>query len=326
VKYNYRLFLNTALIIFIIFVLDVFSNNTTLNPIINKNFDINNYSANYQNIKNYNLLSLNNSEDSASYNKVKFPSLKNKYIYTPKKTNDSLDSTEMTPPDFYKLPPDLYRKEIDKKIIDSTKKNDTNINNDFIFQSDNEFSYHFANLKNEASNIIKITKITAKQIGNNTEICFVSNEPISSYQKPELNNNLIIFRIPNVKNMVDNFKSIQGIGSVSNIKFEKLKNILIYKIFTKSKVIDYTINRKNKNELVLKLISPKKNIPKVNDEAIAKNEPKDTTTVKDNPTLKKQKNKWSLDVIVLDPGHGGQDYGAISINGYNEKDLVLDIA
>ena len=31
-------------------------------------------------------------------------------------------------------------------------------------------------------------------------------------------------------------------------------------------------------------------------------------------------------VLVLDPGHGGMDSGAIAINGINEKDVVLDIA
>ena len=31
-------------------------------------------------------------------------------------------------------------------------------------------------------------------------------------------------------------------------------------------------------------------------------------------------------IIVIDPGHGGKDSGAIGINGIQEKDVVLDIA
>ena len=31
-------------------------------------------------------------------------------------------------------------------------------------------------------------------------------------------------------------------------------------------------------------------------------------------------------VLILDPGHGGKDSGAIAINSINEKDIVLDIA
>ena len=33
-----------------------------------------------------------------------------------------------------------------------------------------------------------------------------------------------------------------------------------------------------------------------------------------------------IDVIVIDPGHGGQDYGAIGKKGTREKDICLDIA
>ena len=31
-------------------------------------------------------------------------------------------------------------------------------------------------------------------------------------------------------------------------------------------------------------------------------------------------------IIVIDPGHGGTDAGAIGINGVKEKDIVLSIA
>jgi len=40
----------------------------------------------------------------------------------------------------------------------------------------------------------------------------------------------------------------------------------------------------------------------------------------------KMKEKWNFDVIVIDPGHGGKDPGAIGINGVKEKDLNLAIA
>ena len=31
-------------------------------------------------------------------------------------------------------------------------------------------------------------------------------------------------------------------------------------------------------------------------------------------------------IVVIDPGHGGKDAGAIGINGIREKDIVLDIS
>ena len=41
----------------------------------------------------------------------------------------------------------------------------------------------------------------------------------------------------------------------------------------------------------------------------------------DNPN----KEKWKFDVIVLDAGHGGQDYGAIGYNGTVEKNINLAV-
>jgi len=39
-----------------------------------------------------------------------------------------------------------------------------------------------------------------------------------------------------------------------------------------------------------------------------------------------KKEKWNFDVIVIDAGHGGKDFGAIGINGVKEKDVNLAIA
>lgn len=41
--------------------------------------------------------------------------------------------------------------------------------------------------------------------------------------------------------------------------------------------------------------------------------------------IKEIRKKWLLDTIVIDPGHGGKDPGAISQNGTDEKDITLDI-
>lgn len=36
--------------------------------------------------------------------------------------------------------------------------------------------------------------------------------------------------------------------------------------------------------------------------------------------------KWQRPIVVIDPGHGGTDPGAIGINGIREKDVVFSIA
>ena len=41
--------------------------------------------------------------------------------------------------------------------------------------------------------------------------------------------------------------------------------------------------------------------------------------------IKELKNRWKLDTVVLDAGHGGKDGGAVGKRGAKEKDVVLDI-
>jgi N-acetylmuramoyl-L-alanine amidase len=42
--------------------------------------------------------------------------------------------------------------------------------------------------------------------------------------------------------------------------------------------------------------------------------------------LENHRKRWELDVIVLDPGHGGYDPGTIGVTGVKEKDITLGIA
>lgn len=41
---------------------------------------------------------------------------------------------------------------------------------------------------------------------------------------------------------------------------------------------------------------------------------------------RRTREKWDFDIIVLDPGHGGKDPGAIGINNIREKDINLNVA
>lgn len=43
-------------------------------------------------------------------------------------------------------------------------------------------------------------------------------------------------------------------------------------------------------------------------------------------SLEEKRNRWKLDVIVIDPGHGGKDPGTIGVNGTKEKDITLAVA
>ena len=42
--------------------------------------------------------------------------------------------------------------------------------------------------------------------------------------------------------------------------------------------------------------------------------------------LNQEKKKWKFDTIIIDPGHGGKDPGAIGYRGTKEKDIALDVS
>ena len=49
--------------------------------------------------------------------------------------------------------------------------------------------------------------------------------------------------------------------------------------------------------------------------------------VSSNPVdLYQEKKKWKFDTIIIDPGHGGKDPGAVGYRGTKEKDIVLDVS
>jgi N-acetylmuramoyl-L-alanine amidase len=48
--------------------------------------------------------------------------------------------------------------------------------------------------------------------------------------------------------------------------------------------------------------------------------------IENNAYIKSMKNRWFLDTIVLDAGHGGKDGGTQGKRGTKEKDITLDIA
>lgn len=56
----------------------------------------------------------------------------------------------------------------------------------------------------------------------------------------------------------------------------------------------------------------------------------DTALSDNNDNIQKQleqeRKRWLIDTIVIDPGHGGKDPGALGVDGLKEKDVVLAIA
>ncbi len=82
------------------------------------------------------------------------------------------------------------------------------------------------------------------------------------------------------------------------------------------------------DDIIVTLIPPQpeeKKEPSIDSAAIRRQQAA-RARMQDANSIEKQKKKWKLDVVVIDPGHGGHDPGAIGLIGTREKDITLGIA
>lgn len=149
-----------------------------------------------------------------------------------------------------------------------------------------------------------VTGLEIDEKANGTLIRLKSNKRIPSYASSFKDGVLtLIFRKVNADLEKTSFDGTGGV--VKKIQSRNVGADLELKIFVAP---EYTTN-----EVI--------NVEKSNDILI---------TIHNKLFVKKdkqpKKEKWEFDVIVIDPGHGGKDAGAIGVNGVKEKDVNLGIA
>lgn len=153
---------------------------------------------------------------------------------------------------------------------------------------------------------IAITNASISTKDSSILVLFNSTMSISSFQKPEYSGREIIVRFPNAINGIKDLSSLIDGDPIVTFKTEQIKTYLLYKIRLRHDIRSVSIKKLRSNQISLSIdFIPTIPIPK--------------------PSITEKK-KWELDVIVLDPGHGGEDAGALSINGFKEKDIALAIA
>ncbi len=152
-----------------------------------------------------------------------------------------------------------------------------------------------------------IQKVRLVPSGDTYELYLYANRSIGAYQKPEFFGNTVIIRIPDALHRAGSL-AVLGKQHRCRIKVEKIRNILRYTFQFPTEIADVDY-RRIANSTALKFrIYFKQQV-----ESVAEK-------------LQKEQQKWKLDVIVLDPGHGGKDAGAIGVTGVREKDITLAIA
>src|SRR3990172_5733734 len=149
-----------------------------------------------------------------------------------------------------------------------------------------------------------ITGFSLDEKANGTLVRIKSNKPIDSYNSSFKDGILtIVFREVNID--VSKFIQEHKVALIKDIKAKNIGSDCVIKFalreeFTTSEVL----NADQGNDILITLHNK---IFTNNIDKIVKSE------------------RWNFDVVVIDAGHGGKDYGAIGVNGAREKDINLSI-
>ena len=169
---------------------------------------------------------------------------------------------------------------------------------------------------------------------NNQGIKIIKNDLVLGYVKTIENNRLISLNSFSTVLGYKNFVNDKTEKIVVNIGGNKIKatNGITFVLFDDkvyqfpNKVIVKDNNYFISTSSLLKLINSNKSSSnfslKDNEIVISEVLNKKTERV----DLTNEKKKWKFSTIVIDPGHGGKDPGAVGYRGTLEKDVALDVA
>ncbi|MCO6465789.1 MAG: N-acetylmuramoyl-L-alanine amidase [Bradyrhizobiaceae bacterium] len=153
---------------------------------------------------------------------------------------------------------------------------------------------------------ITVQSVSCTQSADTLELLIEADAAIQNFQKPEVAKHTVVFRIVGA---VMSDKIALPTSPSATIGYEQIREYLVLRVRAPS-IAGASVKRLSATTLSLKVY------------------PVASTKTKTSARTGKPAtgNEWSLDVIVLDAGHGGKDVGAKGVNGVYEKDVTLSIA
>lgn len=158
--------------------------------------------------------------------------------------------------------------------------------------------------KVKVSKLFNIYDFSIDEKANGTLIRLNCNKKIPSYNSSYQDGALTI-TLAGVSANTDKLKKLSGKGVVKEITTKNLENSTELKI---------RVSKEYSASEVLKVDSGNDILITIHNKIFSQH------------VVNKNKDKWDFDVIVIDAGHGGQDAGAIGVNGVKEKDVNLAVA
>ena len=157
-----------------------------------------------------------------------------------------------------------------------------------------------------------ITSLTVYRKDSITQIRFTANCDISSFQKPETENNDVIVRFGDLDNATRDLSPLSAVFPVQSVIVEKIRSTLVFRIRLTKTPSACTARRIGSRKVAVDIVVAVDNTLK--------------SEAKPRPKPADPAGQWKLDAVVLDPGHGGADEGATGVSGVREKDITLAIA
>jgi len=165
----------------------------------------------------------------------------------------------------------------------------------------------FAATATVAASDLTITNVSCNATPSKLVVKFAANGTIASYQRAEISGKDIVVRIVDADLGADAITSSCQGANVA-VKAEKIRQFLVFRVRAEDYQGDMTVQRDGPSAVVL---------------TVDRSSEQDGTTT---AAAIKNGDNWSLDVIVIDAGHGGKDAGAKGVNGVYEKDVTLQLA
>ena len=135
-----------------------------------------------------------------------------------------------------------------------------------------------------------------------------------------------------------NPRTIKGNGSIKEIRLGKpikgkTRLVIEFKEKVNLKPLTWRMIGLDQNRWRIKLFSPKRHFKTIG-EGLVQKKKRNTKSNQDSSYVKnKSHDHWQLPsitknkfTVVIDPGHGGPDPGAIGIGGIKETDVVLEVS
>ncbi len=164
--------------------------------------------------------------------------------------------------------------------------------------------------------------IVYEQKGNGTLVRLLCSRELT-YANPIIRAKTVILTLEHATADGDALSRIQPSGAVEKLALEKIPQGLQLTFDLAAPILECTawqdeesrqIHLSLVTQLVTAQIPGRAGAPSAGD------------SEETNQLLEREQQKWKVDCVVIDPGHGGKDPGAIGVTGLKEKEATLDIA